>query len=299
MVKYSFLDESFTSLSRKLSNYTPEQRKRIVEKLISSGQLYSPLEYSQKMINGQKQRLAKIAKQNGRKLRILHSDNFEDFRILPSHNIKLIAKPVPEWDDSVNKVTTAAYRNSIRGKDTVVLPKINNKSNLLHGDTATHEADEYSTMFSLAKRLNLSPGEISYLTTLYNKTSPGKHNLGVLKRELKRRSKLNAVYGYNYSQRDINEINHNNVSIKILLKYLGSIKDSEKDLLRNKVTKSDSLKILKQQKETIENFIKRKYEISKMPEGLLKSIRKQKLDQDIANYNIHLDANRKPLKFNA
>lgn len=298
MTKYSFLDESFTSLSRKLSNYTPEQRKRIVEKLISSGQLYSPLEYSQKMISGQKQRLAKIAKQNSRNLRILDADKFDYLSTVPATNIKLMKKPISYWDGSIDKYATASYRNSVRGQDTVVLPKINNKNNLSHGDAAHHEADEYSTMFSLAKRLKLNPNEVSYLTTLHNVTTPGKHNLGVLKREIKRRNKLSNIYGFNFPKRDINEINHNNVSIKTLLKYMGSIRNSEKELLKNKVTRSDALKILKQQKETIESFIDRKYEISKMPEGLLKSIRKQKLDQDIANYNIHLDANRKLLKFN-
>lgn len=302
MKQYSFLSESFNKLVKRLNRYSPEDRRKITSKLIKLGKknggLYSSDEYGKRMLNGQVKRMHNIAKNNKRNLNILRSSNWKDSRIVPSTNVRVQSKPTINWDDTIDFLDHKTYRNSIRGIDSIVIPKHNIHNPLSMADVVAHETDEYSKLFSNAKKLKLKPGEVNYLTYLHNKTNPGKHNLGVLKRELKRRNNLKNIYDVDFPNRDPNEIIHNDVSLKTLLKYKGSIKEQEKELLQNPTTKQSTLDILRKQKEILDKFILRKNKIHNMKDGLEKNLKLHQLKQDIELYNRNLDANRKQLKLN-
>lgn len=297
MIQYSFLVESFNALSKRLSRYTPEERKRIVDKLVKLGKknggLYSPEEYGERMLNGQWSRLQNIARKNGRKIKKFVVRNPLESGIVPATHADLLYKSTTDPRKIRN------YRNNIRGIDIAELPSqvIGSQSSLEKAHIASHEADEYSLMFRNAKKLGIAPELFDLLNNRHNMTSKGKHHIGVLKRELNRSKKLNSVYGTQFKQRDADEFSHNDIPVKTLLKYLGSIKNKEK-LIAGNPTYEKNLEILKKQKETIEEFIRRRNEILKMPSGFVKSLQISALKRDIDRYNYNISPNRKILKLN-
>lgn len=283
---------------KQLSRYSPEERQKIVDRLIALGKdkggLYSAEEYGKRMIVGQKKRLQKLAIQNGRKIRINDVNDRLQSGMIPSANIALLRKP------NKSPQLIGLYRDRVRGIDTVNIPtsnQINPLHSIINGDVAAHEADEYSLLLRNSKRLNQPVSLTDELTHRYNKTNTGEHNIGVLNRERKRRKMLSSIYGNIFPERSQSEIDHNNVSLNTLLKFKDSLSKRELELRSAGTTKSDNLKQLLDQKSKIEEFIRRKQNIESMHDGIRKQIEISKLRQDLEYYNTHLDKNRKSLKF--
>ena len=301
MVKQYSLFESFNRFVRKLSKYSPEERKRIVDRLIKLGKgnggIYSADEYGRRMIDGQIKRARNIAKLNNRKLNITTTNDWRNSVTVPATDIRLHKRPSSNWD-GIDPEQIRQYRNSVRGIDSIVIPSLNSKTSKLNlADVTSHEVDEYSTLFRNSKKLGIKPSLTNRLTTFHNQTNPGKHEIGVLGREFRRRNKLSLIYNEQFPVRDKIELSHNSIKLKDLLKYMGSIRDKEKEILQSD-KKPDILSILRKQKEVIEDFIRRKVEISKMENGFIKKLKTQTLRDDINRYNMSLDGNRRRLDFN-
>lgn len=300
MIQYSFIQESFNKLVKRLSRYNPKERKRITERLIKLGKknggLYSPEEYGEKMINGQINRIKKLAKDNNREIVFQNIDSARSNIMVPT-SIRTIKKPSKTgWDKDVNKEELFTYRNSIRGKDVASLP-LKDKS-LLAGDITSHEADEYSRLFLNAKRLKISPSELGELTNLHNKQSLGSHNIGVLKRELKRNQKLNSIYNYKLPiERSNKELSNDSVKLNHLLKYQDYLSPKIKDWInKSENPYLNNLLYLKNQRNILEKLLNDKRNIVNMKDSLRKSIKLQKLRNEFEFYNNHIDSNRKRLK---
>lgn len=196
MKSYSFLEESQNQFFKRLSRYTPEEQKRIVDKLFQIGKqnggFYDRNYLASKIYDGQLKRIGNLAKKNGRKVSVNKEDN-------PKSWMTTVSKIVSDKD--INRLSKNYFINSkpVRvlssGKDLVSIPDKKGKLNLslINKDNViNHEADEYSEILKWAKRYKISPQE-SMLRSSNQSEFP--HQVGnVLKRENKRSKRWKLLF---------------------------------------------------------------------------------------------------------
>ena len=205
----------FLNLSKR---YTPEERKRIVNRLIEIGKknggLYNADEYGKLMLNGQERRIENIARKNFHNLRIdkvdqvgkAHTRMGKHFAIvsIPKDDAELLRSPI-----SKNRIIPRSEYQDL-GYDKRYVKKMrkfndrfvndNVSKPLNSANIAAHEADEYSLASKNMKRLNKTAEELDDLVDKQHKRTPSKHNFGVIKREYKRQNFLNMLYGKGKTQ---------------------------------------------------------------------------------------------------
>ena len=211
MRRYSFIEESKRHLLKILSRYTPEQQRKITDRLISLGKenggLHSPNEYGRRMIDGQIKKIRKLAKSNNRNIDIFRVSNPLDSKtningsIIDPHNkihrlSKSAADSIDKGNDSVF-IPSAKSKISSKDKETFGI-KPGYRNSLTSALNATHEADEYSEVLRNAKRLGISPDAYAMLdksatVSSGNHFSHYKHK--VLKREKKTKKLLDRLFG--------------------------------------------------------------------------------------------------------
>lgn len=214
------LEIATKTLLKKRKLYSPAEWERIITRLQSVGKknggLHSADEYGRRMIKGQKERIKKIAKRNGREVivyqnpwdpangstRIAHiSDTTKhiepdiiDYGSNPiqlDQQIKhLHSELIPNWDTGKLDNSRRIIKKNLRDYRKSSVP-------LSQGEILSHEADEYSLGLANAKKYGLKnpysgrnhllePGVQSLKST---------HHAGVLDREAKRKHLLTTLYG--------------------------------------------------------------------------------------------------------
>lgn len=193
MKSYSFLEESQNQFFKRLSRYTPEEQKRIVDKLFQIGKqnggFHDRNYLASKIYDGQLKRIGNLAKKNGRKVGIAKSNYLQGNTALN----RLISDNMIRDNWRFHKPKTTRLATS--GKDIIILPskKIKNIAPIYKSDIASHEADEYSEILKWAKKYKISPEE-AFLKSA--EQAPGiSHQVGnVLTREQKRNKRLKLLF---------------------------------------------------------------------------------------------------------
>ena len=194
---YDILSESFNKIWNQAQSLSPEARKRYLQHYAMArfgkpdGTINdAATEYAKRYIKGTITHAHKIAKRNGRKLAVSRTNDA----------LSSMSPPYPGNQNFIGKIIKD--KKPIRlikdqHRDSLVIPTLDPKFNnqkltkplrqLSSANTVAHEKDELDTMYQLAKKYNMSPGEI---TTLNNLASIGHtdtaHLPGVLDKEFNR-----------------------------------------------------------------------------------------------------------------
>lgn len=206
MKQYTFLTESKKKLLKRLSKYTPNEIKKIRDRMISLGKnnggWYSPEEYGHRMIKGQIERTKKLDP----KVKFVPIKDIFDASTeallsgsilrIPNHRSTILSRPFNKKQFKTKKEYKKALRDYYRS---VISWNKNPKSSraLTIADTISHEIDELSSAKKYAKKYGVFPTEIQSISDKIRHLNnyAGNHNPEVLKREAKRKHLLNTLYG--------------------------------------------------------------------------------------------------------
>lgn len=212
MKQYSFLDESFRKVIRRLSKLTPENAKKAGENYILNRTKTNNLNdaatvYGRKIHSGIKTKLDKIAKQHKRNLRIIDIDDSavsgtavanplfkkaKDVIAIPSETNEKFS-PDMGW---IKNRTFGITKRDVKKHNKEILKQNINKE-LNNALIANHELDEYQNILDLAKRNNLDPFQVQNLSIdkMRRYHTTGDHVTGVLRKEKDRNHAMAMLFG--------------------------------------------------------------------------------------------------------